>query len=459
MRLRTLIVLRWLAIIGQLAAVLVAAIPLSITFPLQLCLLTVAVSATFNLVATIIYPANKRLTQNGAMLTLVFDLCQLCVLLYLTGGLSNPFAVLVLAPVSIAATALTLRATLVLGGVAIALTTLLALFNQPLVLADGTTLQVPLIYIEGMWIALLIAIVFLGAYARRVTVEAFSMSQALSATQMALAREQQLTALGGVVAAAAHEMGTPLATIKLVTSELEAELEDNLEILEDVRLIQSQAERCRNILRDMGRSGRDDALVRIAPLSAVVSEAAEPHLHRGKRVITRIDGAPVDEADLGDEPDIPRHPEIIHGLRNLVQNAVDFSRSTVWIDMSWDADHVTVCIGDNGIGYPLDLINRIGDPFVGKRRKTGADRQRPGYDGMGLGLFIAKTLLERSGAALAFANGRKLGKPRPRPEDVPPDEFAQPIGALVEVTWRRRDLEASRDATRGPLGRNQLNLP
>jgi len=458
-RLRTLVMLRWLAIAGQFVAVIVASQVLMLDLPLDLCMTAIGISVIFNIIASSTNPTNKRLDEASLLLTLLFDLAQLITLLFLTGGLSNPFSLLVLVPVTIAATALSLPATLTLSAVAIGLITLLVNRSFPLMLADGTVISPPTLFIAGTWVSLVIGIIFLAAYARRVTNETFSMSEALGATQMALAREQRLTALGGVVAAAAHELGTPLATIKLVTSELEEELEDRPELLEDVRLIQSQTARCRDILRDMGRSGRDDALVRVAPLSVVIAEAAEPHTDRGIRVILRIDGVAGDEPEPADQPDVLRKPELIHGIRNLVQNAVDFANATVWIDAIWDDKTVTLTIGDDGRGYPADLIGRLGDPYVGRRgqrrKRTG---QRQGYEGMGLGLFIAKTLLERIGATLRFSNTGERPVKTDASEELPP-EFANPTGALVEVHWPRAALESDRDITRGPLGRNQLNLP
>jgi two-component system sensor histidine kinase RegB len=256
---------------------------------------------------------------------------------------------------------------------------------------------------------------------------------------MALAREQKLTDLGGVVAAAAHELGTPLATIKLVSAELMHELADRPELLEDARLIRDQADRCRDILRDMGRAGKDDLHLRQAPLSAALREAAEPHVARGKRVefaFAPIEGGP------DRQPTILRRPEIIHGLRNLVQNAVDFARSTVWIEGEWTDRTVTVRIIDDGDGFPLHAIGRIGDPFV-RFRRPDADTatRRPGYEGMGLGLFIAKTLLERSGAALTFANATD---PFLVPEDRP-----ERCGAVVEAVWAMADLVVPAGAALG----------
>ena len=250
------------------------------------------------------------------------------------------------------------------------------------------------------------------------------MSEALLATQMALAREQKLTDLGGVVAATAHELGTPLATIKLVSAELMEELKETKDLYGDAQLIREQAERCGEILRSMGRAGKDDLHLRVTPWSALVREAAEPHLDRGKNVVFTFDGNL--EFDL-DQPLAYRKPEVIHGLRNLIQNAVDFAQTQVRVDISWSDTELFVKIFDDGLGFAPQVINRIGDPFVHRRKRSKKNGARPGYDGMGLGLFIAKTLLERSGAALEFSNG-SAGDPL--------------RGAVVRGVWPRQKLEA-----------------
>lgn len=277
------------------------------------------------------------------------------------------------------------------------------------------------------------------------------MSEALTATQMALGREQKLTALGSIVAAAAHEFGTPLATIKLAAAELADELSDRPELRADALLIGSQADRCRDILHDMGRSGKEDMHMHHAPVSAVIDEASAPHLDRGITVITRISGTPISAAMLS-QPEIYRHPEIIHGLRNLIQNAVDFATGFVWIDVDWDDSELRIHIGDDGPGYPADLIDKIGDPYV-RTRSDETLSERPEYEGMGLGLFIAKTLLERSGASLTFANGSEVpGKAKHPPADLV--EFARPSGAIVEVVWKRSEIEPPKELRRAPLGKN-----
>ncbi|MEL7215375.1 MAG: ActS/PrrB/RegB family redox-sensitive histidine kinase [Pseudomonadota bacterium] len=455
-RLNTLLTLRWLAVAGQLGAVLIGYFLFALDIPLQLTLFVILLAVCFNLVTQLILPDTRRLSESATALMLLFDLMQLAALLALTGGIANPFVMLITAPVVISATALTLRATVALGLVTLMFSTLLAIVHVPLSFQNGEVLTVPPLYILGMWTAVLISTVFLALYARRVTAESFSMNQALLATQMALSREQRLSALGGVVAATAHELGTPLATIKLTASELVDELRD-LDVpdylCEDAALIRDQTDRCREILRGMGRAGKDDKHLRYGPISSVVREAAEPHSERGKQVVIRLNGA--DEADVGgDQPLVLRTAEFLHGLRNLIQNAVDFASTTVWIDVTWSETTLRIVVGDDGPGYPPDLMARLGDPFVRRRSGAPVDPQRPGYEGMGLGLFIAKTLLERSGAALTFANGRETAW-RPRPVETQADAGrSRPLGAVVECAWPRRRIEADRAVARGALGEN-----
>ena len=443
-RLRTLILLRWVAIAGQLAAITVAQRMYNLQLEVGLCYLAIGVSVTGNLVAIFVFPENKRLTEPENFLMVLFDLLQLAFLLYLTGGLHNPFALLLLGPVTISASVLGLRSTLIIGGTAIMLVTLLANYHLPLRTEQGFVLRIPDIFVFGNWAAITIATLFMGAYSRRVSSEMHSMSEALAATQMALAREQKLTDLGGVVAAAAHELGTPLATIKLTSSELFEELEDQPDLREDAALIREQADRCRDILRNMGRAGKDDLHLRQAPLSAVVNEAAEPHLGRGKTI--HIEEGPARDG-RPQQPSILRKPEVIHGLRNLIQNAVDFARTTVWIETRWDDEQISIRIMDDGRGYPPYMIGRIGDPFMRRRRSKGDRLLRPEYEGMGLGLFIAKTLLERSGAELSFANGT----------DTPDSDAQHPSrrGAIVEVVWPRKTIDAQEGENAIPAGENQ----
>ncbi|MBV2359510.1 ActS/PrrB/RegB family redox-sensitive histidine kinase [Thalassococcus sp. CAU 1522] len=441
-RLRTMILLRWFAIVGQLTAITVAQRLYNLQLELGLCYLAVGVSVIGNLIAIAVFPENKRLSETENLLMVMFDLLQLCFLLFLTGGLHNPFSLLVLGPVTVSATVLTLRSTLLLGTTAFVLVSTMVFYHLPLRTDMGFIMRVPDIFVFGQWAAITIALIFISIYARRISREMHAMSDALSATQMALARAQKLNDLGGVVAAAAHELGTPLATIKLTSAELIEELDDKPELQEDARLIRDQADRCRDILRSMGRAGKDDLHMRQAPLAEVIREAAEPHQGRGKEILIELAIGPGGDAA---QPMILRRPEIIHGMRNLVQNAVDFARSTIWIEALWTDDIVSVRILDDGRGFPPHLIGRIGDPFVRKRRSETDRKTRPEYEGMGLGLFIAKTLLERTGAQLSFANG----------SDPFSTETLERRGAIVEVVWPREKIVSEAASHGTALGENR----
>jgi len=228
-----------------------------------------------------------------------------------------------------------------------------------------------------------------------------------------------------------------LVADRFFRAELADELADDPDLRADADLIREQADRCRDILRSMGRAGKDDLHLRRAPLGAVIREAAEPHADRGK--ILHL--SPDEEG--GDQPVIHRQPEIIHGLRNLIQNAVDFAQGNVWVEADWTETRIRLRIVDDGTGFPAHLLGRIGDPFMRRRRSESDQRKRPEYEGMGLGLFIAKTLLERTGAELTFTNA---SDPFLTAEEQPARS-----GAIVEVVWPRGRIEADT----APLGLNR----
>lgn len=443
-RLRTLVTLRWFAIIGQITAILVAVLVFGLQIEVAPAVLVIGSSVLANLFSSFLYPENRRLTEREATLMLLFDIVQLALLLYLTGGINNPFMLLILAPVTIAATVLHRRSMMFVLFAALIAVTFLSQASIPILTSAGEVLELPVIFGFGFWVALMIGVIFLSGYARQVTTEMHAMGDALLATQLALSREQKLTDLGGVVAAAAHELGTPLATIKLVSTELVEDLKDNADMVDDVQLIREQADRCREILHSMGRAGKDDAHLKTAPIEAVVREAAEPHMDRGKTIL--FDVAPENDVSLA-QPIVLRRPEIIHGLRNLIQNAVDFAHERVEIDISWTESRLNVRIVDDGPGIPASVIGRIGDPFVRRRRTSKDQENRPSYEGMGLGLFIAKTLLERSSADLNFANGQSS------------ESESDHVGAIINVSWPRPAIELGKGAMGSALGENQLNLP
>lgn len=424
--------LRWLAIAGQCAALLLAWGVLDLQFPLVLCLMVVAVSAGSNLASRLVFPRSRRLSDLEVFLTLLFDIAQLSLLLFLTGGLHNPFALLLLAPVTVAASTLPRWGALATGLFAMALASVLALSFQPLRLADGTPMLLPLLFLIGFWLAILTGIAFIGIYSHMVARERHELAEALLATQMALSREQTMTDLGGVVAAAAHELGTPLATIKLASAELHDALADRPDLRDDARLIREEADRCRRILQSMGRAGKADRQLSRAPLESVLGEAAAPHSERGVALDLVLRGPEGERM-----PEIHRRPEIVHGLRNLIQNAVDHATRQVRIEARWGDGRVRVLVDDDGPGFPPGLLSRIGEPWL-RDRRAGATLGRKGDEGMGLGLFIAKTLLERTGARIAFSNRSGPG--------------GSIEGARVAVDWDARDIEADRSA---PLGTNR----
>jgi len=424
-RLRTLVQLRWIAIAGQTTAFMVAHWYYGLDVEIGLASIVIGLSIVANLFSVVSYPENHRLSGREAGFILAFDIIQLGLLVIIAGGLNNPFALLILAPVTIAATALSLGNMVIISALAIILISTAGLFHLPIRVTDGSELALPSFLQFGFWVALVIGVIFIALYARQVTLEMQRMRDALVATQMALTREQQLTDLGGVIAATAHELGTPLATIKLVSAELIDELSAQPELRADATLIKEQADRCRDIMRAMGAADKDHEHMRTAQVESVLKEAAAPHEDRGKDLVFQI-------SDESAQPVIPRRPEIIHGLRNLIQNAVDFANAEVLIEAEWTDGDLTVQISDDGPGFPQFVLSRIGDPYVQARKERRPDKNRPEYEGMGLGLFIAKTLLERTGATLSFTNRApvksiKAARPKTR-------------GASVIVQWKLSDL-------------------
>jgi len=409
LRLNTLIRLRWLAIVGQSLTVLVVAYGLKFPLPVSLCFALIACSAWLNLVLTFRYPAAHRLTPFSAFVILTFDSLQLAGLLYMTGGLTNPFSLLMTVPVVVSATSLPLRLTAILGGLVIVGASLLVFFHLPLPWYEGAPLPMPFIYVAGIWMAVFSSIAFTAIYAFRVAEEARLLANALAATELVLQREQHLSALDGLAAAAAHELGTPLATIALVSKEMEKALGDDPKYAEDVKLLRSQSERCREILKRLtSLSSEGEAHLSRLPLTSLVEEVTAPHRDFGISIKLR----PGER--IGPEPVGRRNPGVIYGLGNLVENAVDFARNTVTVRWSWDELDVTFSIIDDGPGFPPEIIDRIGEPYMSTRQGNEAG------GGLGLGLFIAKTLLERSGATLDFRNSSGLGE-----------------GAIVQISWPR----------------------
>jgi two-component system sensor histidine kinase RegB len=422
LRLRTLVRLRWLAVFGQTVAVLGVYWILRFSLPLGWCLAAIALSAWLNIFLTLRWRSNVALTQSYAALLLGYDILQLALLLYLTGGIANPFSFLFLVPVTVSATSLSRKWTLWLGALAFICATLLAFIHFPLPWYPDRPLEIEPIYLAGMWTAIVSGAVFSAIYARRITEETRQMSAALAATEQVLAREQRLSALDGLAAAAAHELGTPLATIALVAKELKRELPGEGHVGEDIDLLISQAGRCREILSRLANLDTDEMFARVS-LPVMIENIVAPL--RGGDVAIVVEAAPTDDGKprSGGEPVLQRNPAIAYGLSNIIENAADFAHREVVVEARWSRAEVMITVRDDGPGFAQAIIDRLGDPFVTTRKGYGAiDEGAPPeqHEGMGLGFFIAKTLLERSGANVSLAN-------KPFPDH----------GAIVRISWPR----------------------
>jgi two-component system, sensor histidine kinase RegB len=418
-RLDTLVRLRWLAIIGQTTAVLIVYYGLEFKLPVYACLSVIALAAWLNVALRLRFHITQRLEPDRAAWLLAFDIAELAVLLFLTGGLQNPFAFLFLGPVLLSATALPPRFTLTLGGFAVACSTVLVFVHYPLPWDIDDPLQLPPIYMMGVWLCILLAIGFIGVYAWQITEESRQLSDALAATELVLTREQHLSQLDGLAAAAAHELGTPLSTISVIAKELERAIAPNAPHGDDVRLLREQTTRCRDILAkitELSAGGGGEPFDRMR-LTTLIEEVVAPHRDFG---VTIEVNAP---DNLGSEPVGARNPAILYGLGNLLENAVDFANDRVLVDARWTDDAVEVTISDDGPGFAPEIMGRIGEPYVTSRRGHPHDA---GHEpaGLGLGFFIAKTLLERAGATLSLEN-------RPTPDR----------GATVRLHWSRSDFE------------------
>src|SRR3984893_9402902 len=413
-RLDTLVRLRWLAVIGQTTAVLGVYLGLDFELPIWACLAVVTLTAWLNVALRLRFRMTQRVAPDRAAWLLAFDIAELAILLFLTGGLENPFAFLFLGPVLLSAPALPPRLTLMLGGFAAACATVLIFVHYPLPWDADQPLELPPIYTMGVWLSLLLAIGFIGAYAWQLTEEARQLADALAATELVLAREQHLSQLDGLAAAAAHELGTPLATIRLIAKELQLAIKPDSEHADDVRLLNEQAKRCRAILAKLTELSSGAPFDRMK-LSTLIEEVVAPHRNFGVAINVAL------SAGEAAEPVGGRNPAILYGLGNLLENAVDFAHERVEVAASWNGQDVAVTITDDGPGFAPEVMDRIGEPYVTNRRRHGGEGEA---SGLGLGFFIAKTLLERPGATLDFEN-RAF-----------PDR-----GAIVRVHWGRREFE------------------
>lgn len=411
-RLQSLVYIRWLAILGQAFALILVHWVLGYDLPIIPASLLVAASATVNILISLSYKSSVRLSDRGAILYLFYDALQLTGLLYLTGGLSNPFSLLFLVPVTISATNLSLRGTIFLGFTTVVGVSFLALFHEPLPLPEGE-IFLSKTYILAIWCALVIGILFLSGYAWRISLDSRRMTDALTVARMALAREQQLSVVGGIAAAAAHELGTPLNTILLISEELSREFPEGSDHAEDARLLYDQARKCAEVLEQLSsgptnnRFLQQDAHHNYLPLQSLIALVADKYTDKGASIDIQTEG------ELTEQPKLFATPEILHGLGNLIGNAAEFAKEKVTITLSWNDKTVHAVIEDDGKGFSEEILDRLGEPYTSTRA---------GHGGMGLGVFISNMLIQHSGGLISFANRRKGG-------------------ARVSIEWPRKRLE------------------
>lgn len=419
LRVDTPVRLRWLAVFGQTMAVFITHFGLGFPLPFGLCLLVIAASTWLNVGLRLRFGRSDRFQEGPAAAMLAYDLLQLSALLYLTGGIENPFSLLFLAPIMISAASLSGRSTLGLTSLMIAAATALTFRHYPLPWFPGETLDLPFLYLAGIWTAIVLGAAFTAIYASRVAEEARKLADALAATELVIAREQHLTQLDGLAAAAAHELGTPLATITLVAKDLEKQLASNPSYHEDMALLMQEVARCRTILGKLTSLGDDStAILGDMSLRLLLEEVVGPQRDFGVAITISCDGP-------GSAPVSRRNPGLIYGLGNLIENAIDFAKSEVRIIGQWTNSTVKVVIEDDGPGFSPDVISRLGEPYV--TTKTDRRAKIEEGSGLGLGLFIAKTLLERSGAKVEMDNV------------APPKS-----GAKITIRWPRAVFEGGR---------------
>jgi two-component system sensor histidine kinase RegB len=409
-RARMLVLLRWMAVAGQTATVLIVEFVLRFDLDLAICLSVIAASAWLNILLSGASPGQRYVEEREAAAQLAFDIVQLSVLIALTGGLDNPFVVLLGVPVMIASTVLRPAWVVALGLLAVAATLVMAEWKSPLPWRPGAPFNPPTLYAAGLWTALVSGAGFMSMFAWRLAADARAMSTALAATEMVLAREQRLSALGGLAAAAAHELGTPLATIQIVAREMARAAPEGSEGAEDAKLLVQQAERCREILRQLGRRGDEgDVIHARITLAGLIEEVAEPLRGIGPELEIRLE--PVEGA-ASVYPELRRSPEMLYAVGNLLDNAIDYAAETVALTGRWSPEWVEIEVADDGPGFPPAILAKLGEPYVTSR---GVESSK---SGLGLGFFIAKLFVERTGGTLQYGNRR-----------------SQQTGAVVRARW------------------------
>ncbi len=405
---KTLVILRWIAIFGQFTAVNLVYFYLKLEFSINFAYLVIFFGLITNLFLQFKIKS-VQIRDFNASVFLVYDLFQLTILLYLTGGISNPFSILIIIPTIVSSTFLSMGTTLILGIITLICLLLLTIYHQPLPGIHENSFTFPKLYLTGFFISIVIGLVFLSYFGIRFSGETKRRSEAINKLQQVIAKEYELESLGAQAAAAAHSLGTPLATINIVASELKKDLGKDSQFTKDIDLLISQTKRCSEILKRISKKQiEEDKFFSQIKFEDLLTEIVNSFKETSYKKITLILSRDKNKIN------IKRTPEIVYGLRNFIGNAVKFSKTEVKIILESDNNKVRVLIKDDGPGYPEDIIDLIGEPYI----KTKS-REIVNKSGLGLGTFLGKQLLERKGAKLSFLNDR---------------------GAQAEVFWKTKDL-------------------
>ena len=410
----TFTTLRYIANFGQFIAVNIVFFYLELSFQITESYLVIFVGLLTNLFLQFRIRVNQ-LKDTYASPFLLYDLMQLSILLYLTGGILNPFAILLIIPTIFSSTFLSMGTTIILGVITSFLLFFLSKFYLPLPGMNADMFNVPNFYSLGILTSILIGLIFLSYFGIRFAGETKKRSEALNKLQEVISKEYELESLGGLAAAAAHSLGTPLATISVVAKELKKEIGDNKEFSKDIDLLVSQAKRCSEILKQISKKQiEEDIFLSSIKLEDLLEEIINSFKETSSKKIELY------VEDDQNKINIQRSPEIIYGLRNFIGNAVKFSKSKVKINLKSNEKIIEIKINEDGPGIPEDIINKIGEPYIKSKSKEVSANS-----GLGLGTFLGKTLLERQNAKLLFRRNSQLG------------------GALVVISWSPKDLTSA----------------
>ena len=394
---RQILNIRWLALVGQLAALLFTYFILEFDIPIGGALFVIGLGVAMN-----VFQARRTMIMRDqpdqSFIALTFDVLQLSGLLFFTGGLLNPFVVLLLAPVAVSAVILERRETLILIVLVACCVSFVALFHYPLPW-DASNIRQSGLYLVGLWLSMVLSVFFIGIYAWWLSSRARRLDEALGEARLVLAKEQQAVALGTLATAAAHRLGSPLNTITVIVHEMMRDIDKQNPLHEDVMLLRSEAERCRLILAELDDYGQTENMDagNTVPLSVLIDEIAKTRMDIGALIID----ISLDSRSAMPMPAARRRPEIIHALEDLLKNAVEFAKTRVDVTIRCTISDVTITISDDGPGFAGSVLSRVGAPWNTSRQGKHAHR--------GLGIFIASNLIETLGGSILYNNGDQGG--------------------------------------------------